>query len=36
MLKCVTVNSVYGCRLVSILDIIHTEYYICFSLAQLV
>lgn len=34
MLQCVTVNSVYGCRLVSILDVGHTEYYICFCLVQ--
>ena len=34
MLQCVTVNSVYGCRLVSMLDVVHTEYFICLCLAQ--
>lgn len=34
MLQCVTVNSVYGCRLVSVLDIEHTEYYICLCFAK--
>jgi hypothetical protein len=39
MLQCVTVSrsvvsSVYGCRLVSIVDVVHTEYFICLCLAQ--
>jgi hypothetical protein len=34
MLQCVTVNSVYGCQLVSILDVVHTEYYISLCLVQ--